>query len=147
MNVISRETYNDLRAKINAFDQYVDEHFRKGRKKQGWAVYAPGDVPLPSVSNEQRSQVELYEFCHNRPSQYVCYIKLDGPKAKTFTAVTWGGDTLGRGVLLKPRMVKLNQSTIAARRWGINFAGINGLNYEGTYYSDKGDFAKVKAVK
>ena len=145
MNIktISLETYNDLRAKIRAYDNYVRKNFTNA---SGVACYRPDQIPFPEVSNEDRSKVEVYEFMNQRPDKYLLCVKLDGPKSTSFTATTWAGDTLGRGNLIKKLSRKVNAFS-RVTSWKVRIQGINGRTYEGTYYSHDGDYAKVQAIK
>lgn len=88
-------------------------------------------------TNEERSAVEVYEFCTNPPQTYFLYINCTKKEA-----TTWTGDKLG--------------SVSFGSEWRDNFGGkrvpitvyaINGKRYHGTYYKSSGDYARIKLCK
>jgi len=142
--MITEKRYKQLRAKINAFDAWVDS---QRNPRNGWASYRPSDVPrhLPRVSNAERSQVEVYEFVNQQPDKYFCYVQRNkcapGLVDNKVTVTTWTGQVLGYGYLGVP--YKCGNS----RRYPIRFRAINGVRYSGTYYASAGTYARVYKAK
>lgn len=99
--------------------------------------YRPDELPswLNPPTNDERTEVELFDFLNDPPSRYFLYI--DEPNR---LATTWTGKRLG--------------SVQFGREWRDNFGGtrqsvwikaINGKTYQGTYYKSSGNYARVKA--
>jgi len=145
IKTISQETYNALKAKINSYDRYVKKHFWDPKTQT--AVYSPLQVPpnVPSVSNLEQSQVEVFEFINHKPKSCKLYVRLDGPKSLSFTATTWLGDELGRGVIVKKVSRKVN-ATSRITEFKVRIDGLNGCKYEGTFHHHKGQYATVERV-
>src|ERR1700756_4878935 len=87
--MISPQQAADIRQRNDALMAWVDSI----RVKNGWASYKPEDKPahVPDVSNDERSALEVFEFCTNPPDRYFLYIN-----EKNSTATTWTGETLGQ---------------------------------------------------
>ena len=142
--MITTERYHELRRKIATFDAWVDS---QRNPRNGWASYREQDVPnhLPRVSNEERSQVEVWEFVHTPPDKYFVYIQRNkvapGVVDRRVTATTWTGQILGYGRL--GQMYRSGRSL----RYPLRFEGINGRHYYGTFYSSSGDYARVRMTK
>jgi hypothetical protein len=87
--MITSEQAKEIRQRNDALMVWVDSI----RGKNGWASYRPEDKPtnVPDVSNEERSALEVFEFCQNPPDKYFLYIR-----EKERTATTWTGDVLGQ---------------------------------------------------
>jgi hypothetical protein len=165
--MLTKEQYAELKRQIEAESAWVDS-IRSRRKCQtcngsgkarwnqgacakcegkgyrlGWASYKPEDKPadVPTVSNADRSSVEVYEFCQNPPERYFLYISF--PEfGKPAIATTWTGERLGA--------VTFGQSfrsPFGDKRVPVRIKAINGKDYAGTYYSDAGSYARVKMCK
>lgn len=145
--MITKKKYRQLRAKIDAYLAWVDTI----RGANGWASYQPEDVPatVPRVSDAERSQVEVYEFCANPPDRYLVYVRriavAPGVVGKDIEATTWTGQLLGKGRLGIP--YKCGKGLGVSRRYPISFKGINGRVYRGTFFASSGDYARVHWVK
>lgn len=92
---------------------------------------------LPSVTNEERSAVEVYYWHNEPPEKYFLYVKEDSN-----TATTWTGEALGR-----VSFGREYRSCFGDKRQSVMLYGTNGRNYHGTYYKSAGDYARVKAFK
>lgn len=138
--MITTQRYHELKQKLAKF-----EAWRNGRTS-----YHQSEIPphVPYVSNVERSQIEVYEFCKNPPQKYFCYVKREivtpGVLGRSFTATTWTGQILGHGSLHK-RFVCGKGLGISVR-WTMHFKGINGHNYRGTYYQSAGDYCRVHRI-
>jgi len=137
-NTISAEQYQVLRAKLEAF-----EGWRAGRTS-----YHPSEIPahIPEVTNEQRSQMEVYEFVNNPPQRYFLYVRRPNPLSDVIQVTTWMGDVLGTGILGR-RYKTPAFGGYPSTRYPIRFAAINGKKYFGTYYDSSGSYARVKMCK
>jgi hypothetical protein len=89
------------------------------------------------MTNDERSALEVFEFCTNPPDKYFLYIN-----EKNHTATTWTGETLGRVFLGREY-----RDNFGGRRVPITVRGINGLTYHGTYFKSSGDYARVRVKK
>jgi hypothetical protein len=127
--MLTQEQYNNARADLASFEAWVG----------GRTSYLPSEIPenLRHVTNEMRSQVEVYEFMTNPPDKYVLYID-----ERTLRAVTWIGDELGTIEMGTPYRDNFNSLRVPIR---IN--AINGTVYNGTYYRGAGNYARVKKMK
>ncbi len=71
--MITSEKAAEIRQRNDALMVWVDSI----RGKNGWASYRPEDKPanVPDVSNEERSALEVFEFCQTPPDKYFLYIR------------------------------------------------------------------------
>lgn len=146
--MITLERYQELRRKIATFDAWVDS---QRNPRNGWASYREQDVPnhLPRVSNDERSQVEVYEFVQQRPDKYFVYVARNkcapGVVDNKVTLTTWTGQVLGYGFL--GRRYETGAGLRRSVRYPVRFTAINGDKYKGIYYASAGDYARVHRVK
>jgi len=132
MTTITKKQYTKLKARIAAFDAWIDTI----RGLKDWASYRDEDIPatLARVSNAERSQVEVYEFETSPPDRYFLYVQEDKGIATTFPGDVLGYIGLGRSY----------RSNFGDERVQITIAAINGCIYHGTYYKSAGSYARVK---
>ena len=90
------------------------------------------------MNNEERSIVEVKQFCEDPPDKYFLYVKSAGR-----TVTTWLGDKLGDVVCWG----RVHRSNMGDRRRYIQVKGINGRAYWGWFYMDSGDYARIYAYK
>lgn len=135
----SENEYQELRARLNEYDKWYLEYCRLHNNG-----VLEKDIPKNlGVSNAERSAVEHWEFIHNPPEKYFLYVRHNGSElANQFTAITWTGQTLGRGTF--GREFRDNFGGIRVPVW---IDGINGVQYAGTYFKSSGDYARIKRVK
>ena len=133
--MITAEQAADIRLRNDALNAWVDTI----RGKNGWASYKPEDKPsdVPDVTNEERSALEVFEFCQNPPDKYFLYIR-----EKDRTATTWTGDVLGQVSFGREW-----RDSFGGRRVPVTIRAINGLTYHGTYFKSSGDFARIRQSK
>ena len=106
--------------------------------KNGWTSYKPEQVAhLNPPANEERSQVEIFDFINDIPKRYFLYID-----EKNSIATTWMGNELG-GVSFGREW----KDNFGGKRVSIKIKAINGKNYSGTYFKSSGNYAKIKLVK
>ena len=141
--MITTERYNELNEKSGRFAAWLGDR----------RSYRPEEVPAhcPAPTNEERSQMEVFQFVNMPPEKYFCYIRrvdCDGNPAAAsmrFQATTFTGEILGEGILghgyETPAFYR------PSRRYPVRFKAINGREYAGTYYASSGDYARIKAVK
>ena len=127
--VITAEQATDIRRREDELKAWM------GTRKGYYSDELPPSIKPPS--NAERSSLEVYEFCRDKPERYFLYINVDQR-----TATTWTGEKLG--------FVSFGKS------WRDNFGGtrvhirinaVNGCHYYGTYFKTAGDYARVKKVK
>lgn len=137
---VSREQYEAL-VKLNAA-------FEKWRgDRQSWKE-VPAEV---NITNEQRAQIEVYEFVHHPPEKYFLYCSFKREKGQlneathygaSGTAITWTGEKLG-----DVQCGRTWRGNMGDTRVSIRVYAINGKVYAGTYYKSSGNYARVKVVK
>jgi hypothetical protein len=133
--MITPQQAADIRHRNDQLMSWVDSI----RGKNGWASYRPEDKPsdVPDVTNEERSALEVFEFCANPPERYFLYISEDKQ-----TATTWTGDLLGH-----VQFGREYRDNFGGKRVPVWIRGINGQQYHGTYYKSSGSFARIRQTK
>lgn len=130
---MTKNRYNKVRKAIDAYAVYIYERFAD---KKGWVYMTLAQQQEAykavgmKITNKLRSQVEVYEFIHNKPYTYSAYVNVT---KKEMT--TWTGEVLGTIQFLT------NSS-----RPSIQVTAINGLTYKGSYYKQSGNYCRVKAI-
>ena len=152
LNRLSLAEYLDLNARNARHEEWSKQY----RQSNGWTVIPAGVEPPQGaqISNEERSDLEVFEFCVAPPEKYFLYIKDNradyrdkfgnvppiGPYPGV--ATTWTGDYLG--------------TVFFGTKWRDNFGGEripvtvharNGRTYYGTYFKSSGDYARVRLSK
>jgi hypothetical protein len=122
----------DIRSRNDALMAWVDSI----RGNNGWASYRPEDKPA-DVPDEERSALEVFEFCSNPPDRYFLYINSEKQAATTWTGELLGHVTFGREY----------GDNFGGRRVPVLIRAINGKQYHGTYYKSSGDFARIRQSK
>jgi len=102
--------------------------------------YHPSEVPadIQPPTNEERSEVELFDWITDPPSRYFAYV------ANDFGSVTnWIGARLGtvhwRGSEFR--------DNLGGKRRHFRMMGTNGKLYSGTAYVSAGDYCRLREVK
>jgi hypothetical protein len=133
--MITQDQAADIRQRNDALMAWVDSI----RGKNGWAGYRPEDKPthVPDVTNDERSALEIFEFCSNPPDKYFLYINED-----KHTATTWTGDVLGQVTFGSEY-----RDNFWGKRQPVWVRGINGKQYHGTYFKSSGNFARIRQSK
>lgn len=134
--MLTQQEHVELRKKI---DHYDSEARRQFEQPNGWVV-----VPLqlrstlpPDPTNEERSACEVYEFWHEKPDRYFCFVNEDHMEVTTWTGEKLGDVSFG----CKYR------DNFGGERIPVTVRAINGISYHGTYYCSAGDYARLKAYK
>jgi hypothetical protein len=103
------------------------------------------------MTNEERSAIEVQEFCANPPDRYFAYVKLmpipegfhyDSGLGYRHKVTTWTGDILGNAIL-GPSY----RDNFGGIRHSISVKAINGKEYYGTYYLSSGDYCRLRMRK
>lgn len=131
---LTAEEYTALRARYDAYEQ------ARARICASPTCVTPDEARLlpPALSNDERSALEVYEFCRDLPADYFCYVDTASNRV-----TTWPGQTLGRIVAWGQPFT----SNMGDKRRYLRVAAINGLTYGGYYYCSSGDYARLKMLK
>ncbi|GAB7002482.1 hypothetical protein JQ593_22795 [Bradyrhizobium viridifuturi] len=129
--MLTPEQAADIRARDEALHAWM-----KARKTNS---YHPSELPphINPPTNDERGQVELFEFMRDIPERYFLYIN-----AKTNTATTWNGERLGSASFGREY-----RDNFGGKRVPVTVRAINGATYHGTYFKSAGDYARVKKAK
>jgi len=106
-------------------------------KPNGWTVIPKTAKPPVKVTNHERSACEVYEWHHNPPKEYFCYVELDKRQV-----TTWMSDSLGRIIDHGHEW----QSNFGDTRQSITIKATNGLYYQGVYYKSAGQYARIRRI-
>jgi hypothetical protein len=142
-NPVTAGEYARLRARVDSYEA-ARKKFDPKRYQRGGG-YDPADVKkieqmagAADVTNDERAQVELYEFVHKPPDRYFAYYN------KGLTEITgWTGLKLG-DIVWKGYPYKDN---LGGQRVNIRVRAINGLTYSGTCNMSSGTYCRLKAMK
>jgi hypothetical protein len=131
---ISEAEYKTLKAR------YEDYHAQREVVCQGRNYVTPEDAKqLPeSLTHDEISAIEVYEFRHNPPARYFAYVTRD-----LQYITTWTGEILGKIIEAGGKY----RSNMGDNRINIRVRAINGKNYSGTFYMDAGDYCRIKTTK
>jgi hypothetical protein len=131
--MISESTYNEYKARREAYWEWAGQYVQPN----GWTVIPAGVTPPAEANstNEERAAMEVYEWHHDKPTEYFLYIK-------DRIATTWTGEKLGT-VSFKNEW----RSNMGDVRISIDVRGTNGVKYHGIYYKSAGDYARITAYK
>lgn len=135
---MTEKEYISAKAQLLAYTD-ASEKWMTENKTRG----IPGDVreqfPFADVvTNELRSQIEVYEFMHEKPEKYFAYV--NGVSGQL---TTWTGEPLGTVSWWGTEW----RSNMGDARQAITVNAINGVKYFGTFYKGAGDYARLKASK
>jgi hypothetical protein len=145
--MLTKEQYTQTKARIEALEKW-----RNGRTS-----YHTSEVPahLATITNDDRSASEVYEFVTNPPERYFLYINHPEVRSTFLSeqadsvrygssglATTWTGEKLG-----DVQFGTTFRSSFGDTRVSIRVYAVNGRTYAGTYYKSAGDYARVKLVK
>lgn len=130
---ISEEQYNEIK---NRYDTY-----HEARKllcgNRNYVTPADSEKLPPSVSSDEISMLETYEFIKNPPQKYFAYVDFRGGYL-----TTWTGELLG-----EIDFISRWKSNMGDTRYSIRVHAVNGKEYYGTYYSSAGDYCRITMIK
>ena len=137
--MITQEQYDEITTRLTALQSWCGT---------SGAPYKSDDVPPACrVSNEECSMVEVFDFCHNKPTRYFAYVKINTQRESQWdimgTLTTWNGDVLATIT----RIGKRWRSNFGDKRQALTAKGVNGLWYSATYYESAGDYCRMRAIK
>jgi len=139
--MITQEQYEDIGAREAMLKEWIKSNGYL--KRNGWSAYPSDAVPGNcKVTNEERSEVELYEWMTNPPDKYLLYI-FKNREEGGYYAGTWTGTKLGSVIMGREYRCP------AFGRWcsvrvPITVIGENEKIYWGTYYTSSGDYARIR---
>lgn len=146
--IMSPEAYKEMKHRWITHEAWS----RQFVQKNGWTVIPADAVPPVTITNEERSMIERFEFCRDKPDRYFLYVQgtpNNEPNHSQVTVTTFTGATLGEGKLGVKYRVKGRRGQPggpADVRYPITVTAINGETYKGVYYADQGTFARVRKV-
>jgi hypothetical protein len=131
--MITESEYLDLKNKYNAYA--IARELVCGKRNY---VTLDDQKLLPEpCTNEEISQIEVYEFVTKFPEEYLLYVN-----EEKCIVTTWTGEKLGRCILGREYNSNMGDNRRSIKIWGINHK-----EYYGTYYQSTGDYARVKMYK
>lgn len=136
----SEAQYHVAAQMVSAYD-FAAANWRKENNTNGIPTEVCATFPYgAAVTNELRSQIEVWEFLHKPIDKYFIYID-----ERAYTATTWMGSVLGIVNFHPPFTAKVGKNT--STRQHITVHGIDGKKYYGTYYTSSGNYARIKLSK
>ena len=124
--MINQETANDIKTREAKYTAWRGD--RNGIPTKEIPGYAP--------TNQERGELELFEFVTDKPDKYMLYIR-ESDK----TAITWVGNKLGN-VFFGTEF----RDNFGGTRQSIDIIGVNGVKYHGWYFKSSGDYARIKSI-
>jgi hypothetical protein len=105
--------------------------------------YHPSELPagINPPDNNERAQVELYDFINDPPEKYFLYIKANSGTyyGASGEATIWTGVKLGH-----VQFGKTWRGNMGDTRVSVSVYAVNGYVYHGTFFKSSGDYARVK---
>lgn len=95
----------------------------------------------PTLTNEQRADVEVFDWLDNPPDTYFAYIQ--GRGAIGHWVTNWTGRQLAR-IVWRGDSYK---GPLGDKRFNFRAVGTNGKVYAGTAYVSSGEYVRLRAVK
>lgn len=140
--IISDEEAREIGERLERYEKATGKYL----KSNGWRVIPAPDIEdLKArglhVSNEERSRLEVWDFCKVKPEKYAAYIHLIN--GMPLELRTFAGDILGE-ITYCFREYRTNTGD---RRINFRARMINGLMYSGIYYPDAGDVCFIRKMK
>lgn len=139
--LISAEQAADIRRREKLAQSWLQKR-RSGRG--GWVSYDPKDPKLPpsvrrQPTNEERSELEMFEFMRNRPDRYFAYYDKDMSKV-----TTWMGQKLG-DIIWRGQVYKTGWWP-GARKQRVRVRAVTGDTYAGPCELDAGNYCRLRKV-
>lgn len=131
-NTITKEKRDEISMRLLRFHDWLG--------KRG--SYRAEEVPAGlEVSNDERAQVELFDFVHNPPEKYFLYISAKNGThyGASGIATIWTGVKLG-----DVQFGNTWRDNFGGKRISISVYAVNGYTYHGTYFTSSGDYARIK---
>lgn len=136
--MLTEKEYTTARAQLLAYTD-ASEKWMTENKTRGIPGAVRDTFPFADVvTNELRSQIEVYEFMNDKPEKYFAYVNdVSGQ------LTTWTGEPLGVVSYWGTEWC----SNMGDHRQSITVNAINGIKYFGTFYKSSGTYARLKAAK
>lgn len=131
-NTITKEQRDEISTRLLHFHNWLGTR----------GSYRAEEVPAGlEVSNDERAQVELFDFVHNPPEKYFLYIsaKKGTHYGASGEATIWTGVKLG-----DVQFGNTWRDNFGGKRISISVYTVNGYTYHGTYFASSGDYARIK---
>lgn len=132
VNTITKEQRNEICARLDKFNAWLGTR----------CSYRSEEVPAGlEVSNDERAQVELFDFVNNPPDRYFLYISAKNGThyGASGEANIWTGVKLG-----DVQFGNTWRDNMGSIRVSVSIYAVNGYTYHGTYFKSAGDYARVK---
>lgn len=138
--LISAEQAADIRRRYDRANAWLEANRRA--KRGGWISYDPKDPDVPEFvrnkpSNEEVSELEVFNFTQQHPAQLFGYYDTDWQKLTTFTGQKLG-DIVHRGSTYRARQATMRRVRVRA---------ITGDEYEGPCAVSHGQYCRLKKVR
>ncbi|MDE2020563.1 MAG: hypothetical protein KGJ13_09530 [Patescibacteria group bacterium] len=130
---ITKYEAQDIRQRAAALCAWLTDHKTNSYKPEQVAHINP-------PTNSERSDCEIFEFLHNPPDTYFAYVT---KKEGRWQAINWPGAPLSEWCHVGAEYC----SDMGDKRRAIEFMGINGVRYVGTFYCGAGDYCRVRRAK
>ena len=132
----------DIRRREKLSRAWLQKH-RSGRG--GGISYDPKDPGLPpsvrrQPTNEERSELEVFDFLRDRPDRYFAYY--DSGMTKV---TTWTGQKIG-DIVRKGTVYRTGRGT-GARKQRVRVRAITGDQYAGPCELDAGTYCRLRKVR
>lgn len=131
--VLTESEYRDLKARY----EFYHAEWKRLLGNRNYATPEDQKLLPPSLTSEQISQIEFYEWMTNPPTKYFSYVDFRAGKL-----TTWTGEVLG-----EIDFVSRWKSNMGDTRYSIRVDGTNGKRYYGTYFSSAGDYCRLTMCK
>lgn len=131
--MLTPEQYAEICSRLATYDKWAEQF----RMRNGFRVVPVGATPPAEVTNDERSAVEVFEFCRDKPDRYFLYVK-----AIPGLVTTWTGQTLGTC-----QLGSVYRGGFGDKRQPITVRAVNGCTYHGTYFKSAGDYARITKSK
>lgn len=90
--MITAEQHAALRAKLATYDAWAAQF----KQRNGWTVIPADAVPPVKVTNDERSAVEVFELCRDKPDAFLAYVSAEGG---SWRIATWTGEKLSADLI------------------------------------------------
>lgn len=82
-----------LRAKLATYAAWAEQF----KQRNGWTVIPADAVPPVTVTNDERSAVETFELCRDKPDAFLAYVEAD--EGGAWAVTTWTGEKLSADLI------------------------------------------------
>lgn len=147
--MISEIAYLDLKARQSAYNVWADQF----KQKNGWIVI-PADAIRPvKFENEDRAEIETYEFMTEKPARYFAYVNFPFITGDRNRVIAKGSGPVHITGFMGQTLAKVEYyslpkvSNMGDKRVFFSAMGINGVRYHGIAYITNGNYCRMRAYK